>query len=62
MIFSLFFVTFHLDRTGFFTFIMPGSRDIAQVVQTVQTIQIDLQKFRFTELGLNMVFVIKNIV
>ena len=29
----------------FFTFIIPGSSDIAQVVQTVQ---IDLQKFRFT--------------
>ena len=32
----------------FATFIIAGSRDIAQVVQTVQ---IDLQKFRFTEQG-----------
>ena len=29
-------------------FILPGKRDIVQVVQTVQ---IDLQKFRFTEPG-----------
>ena len=39
------FGIFPLDRTGFFTFIIPGSRDIVQVVQTVQ---IDLQKFRIT--------------
>ena len=38
------------DRTSFFTFIIPGSRDIVQVVQTVQ---IDLQKFRFTAPGSN---------
>ena len=42
----------------FFTFIIPGSRDIVQVVQTVQ---IDLQKFRFTEPSSNLAFVIKNI-
>ena len=42
----------------FFTFIIPGSRDIAQVVQTVQ---IDLQKFRFTEHGSNLAFVLINI-
>ena len=38
------------DRTSFFTFIIPRSRDIVQVVQTVQ---IDLQKFRFTAPGSN---------
>ena len=37
---------------------IPGSRDIVQVVQTVQ---IDLQKFRFTEPGSNLAFVLKNI-
>ena len=42
----------------FVTFIIAESRDIAQVVQTVQ---IDLQKFRFTEQGSNLVFVLKNI-
>ena len=45
MIFRCFGI-FPLDRAGFFTFIIPGGRDIVQVVQTVQ---IDLQKFRFTE-------------
>ena len=49
---------FPFDRTSFFTFILPGSRDIVQVVQTVQ---IDLQKFRFTAPGLNLAFVLKNI-
>ena len=39
------------------TFIIPGSRDIAQVVKTVQ---IYLQKFRFTEQGSNLAFVLKN--
>ena len=52
------FAIFPLDRTDFFTFIIPGSRDIVQVVQTVQ---IDLQKFRFTEPGSNLAFVLKNI-
>ena len=52
------FVIFPLDRTGFVTLIIAGSRDIAQVVQTVQ---IDLQKFRFTEQGSNLAFVLKNI-
>ena len=42
----------------FVTFILPGSRDIAQVVQTVQ---IDLQMFRFTEQCSNLAFVLKNI-
>ena len=42
----------------FVTFIIAGSRDIAQVVQTVQ---IDLQKFRFTEQGSSLEFVLKNI-
>ena len=42
----------------FVTFIIPGSKDIEQVVQTVQ---IDLQKFRFSEQGLNLAFVLKNI-
>ena len=42
----------------FVTFIIAESRDIAQVVQTVQ---IDLQKFRFTEQGSNLAFVLKNI-
>ena len=40
----------------FFTFIIPGSRDTVQVVKTVQ---IDLQKFRFTEPGSNLAFVLK---
>ena len=44
MIFLCFRI-FPFDRTSFFTFIIPGSRDI---VQAVQTVQIDLQKFRFT--------------
>ena len=57
MIFHCFGI-FPLDRTGFVTFIIPGSRDIVQVVQTVQ---IDLQKFRFTESGSNLAFVLKNI-
>ena len=39
-------------------FIIPGSRAIVQVVQTVQ---IDLQKIRFTEPGLNVAFLLKNI-
>ena len=42
------FGIFPLDRACFFTFIIPGSRDTVQVVQTVQS---DIQKFRFTELG-----------
>ena len=41
-----YFGIFPLDRTDFFTIVIPGSRDIVQVVQTVQ---IDLQTFRFTE-------------
>ena len=53
------FGIFHFDRTSFFfTVIIPGSRDIVQVVQTVQ---IDLQKFRFTAPGSNLAFVLKNI-
>ena len=35
MIFRCFGI-FPLDCTGFFTFIIPGSRDIVQVVQTIQ--------------------------
>ena len=42
----------------FFTFIISGNRNIVQVVQTVQ---IDLQKFRFPEPGSNLAFVLKNI-
>ena len=42
----------------FVTFIIPGRRDIAQVVQTVK---IDLQNFCFTEQGSNLEFVLKNI-
>ena len=59
MIFRCFGI-FPVDRTGFlqFTFIIPGSRDIVHVVQTVQ---IDLQKFRFTEPGFNLAYVLKNI-
>ena len=49
---------FHLERTGFFTFIIPRSKDIAQVVQTVQ---IGLYKFLFTQPGSNLAFIIKNI-
>ena len=37
---------------------IPGSRDIVQVVQTVQ---IDLLKFRFTEPGPDLAFVLQNI-
>ena len=43
--FWLFFVVLEYSLS---TFIIAGSRDIARVVQTVQ---IDLQKFRFTEQG-----------
>ena len=50
------FGTLPLDRTGFFTLIIPRSRDIVQVVQTVQN---DLQNFRFTEQGTNYPFVLK---
>ena len=52
------FEIFPFDRTSFFTFIIPGSRDIVQVVQPVQ---IDLQKFRFTPPSSNLAFVLKNI-
>ena len=57
MIFRCFGI-FLLDRTGVFTLIIPGKRDIMQVVQIVQ---IDLQKFRFTEPGINLAFILKNI-
>ena len=43
----------------FSTFILSGSRDIVQVVQTIQ---IDLPTFRFTEPGSNLAFVPQNIV
>ena len=52
------FDIFPLDRIGFFTFKIPGCRDIVQVVQTVQ---INLQNFRFTEPGSNLASVLKNI-
>ena len=39
-------------------FILPGSRAIVQVVQTVQ---INVQKFRFTEPGWNLELFLKNI-
>ena len=42
----------------FFTFIIPGSRDIVPVVQTVQ---IDLQKFHFTESGKSLACILQNI-
>ena len=42
----------------FITFIIPESRGIAQVVQTVQ---IALQKCRFTESGSKLACVLKNI-
>ena len=58
MIFLCFGI-FPFDRTRFFTFIIPGSRDIMQVVQTVQ---IDLPKFRFTTPCSNVAFVLYNIV
>ena len=57
MIFLCFGI-FPFDRTSFFTFVIPGSRDILQVVQTVQ---IDLHKFRFTAPGSNLAFILKNI-
>ena len=58
--FSLFWniLIFPFDRTSYFTFIIPGSRDIVQVVQTVK---IDLQKFRFTAPGSDLAFVLKSI-
>ena len=40
------------------TFIIPESRDIVQVMQTIQ---VDLQKFRFTAPGSNLALVFKNI-
>ena len=49
---------FPLECTVFFISILPVSRDIVQVVQTNQ---IDLQKVRFTEPGSNLAFVLKNI-
>ena len=49
---------FPFERTSFFTFIISGSRNIDQVVQTVQ---IYLQKFRLTAPGSNLAFVLKNI-
>ena len=52
------FGIFPFDRTSFFTLIIPGSKYIVQVVQIVQ---IDLQKFRFTAPGSNLAFVLKNI-
>ena len=52
------FGIFPFDRTSYFTFIIPGSRDIVQVVKTVK---IDLQKFRFTAPGSNLAFVLTNI-
>ena len=58
LIIFLCFGIFPFDRAGFFTFIIPGSIDIVQVMQTVQ---IDLQKFRFTAPGSNLAFVLKNI-
>ena len=52
------FGIFPFDRTGvFFTFIIPGRGDIAQVVQTVE---IDLQNIPFTEPGSILEFVLKN--
>ena len=44
MIFHCFGI-FPLDHTGFFTFMIPGSGDIVQVVQTVL---IELQKGEIT--------------
>ena len=58
LVIFLYFGIFPFDRTSFLTFIIPGSRDIVQVVQTVQ---IDLQKFRFTAPGSNLAFILKNI-
>ena len=45
---------FPFDCTSLSTFIIPGWRDILQVVQIVQ---IDLQKFRFNAPGSNLAFV-----
>ena len=58
LVIFLCFGIFPFDRTSFFTFIIPGSRDIVQVVQTIQ---IDLQIFCFTASGSNLAFVLKNI-
>ena len=58
LVIFLCFGIFPFDRTSFLTFIIPGSRDIVQVVKTVQ---IDLQKFCFTAPGSNVTFVLKNI-
>ena len=59
--FRWFFVVLEYSlSTGldFSNFITPGSRTIVQVVQTVQT---DLQKFCFTKHGSNLAFFLKNI-
>ena len=52
------FGMFPLDWTDFFTFVIPVSRDIVRVVQIVQ---IDIQKFRFTEPSSKLALVLKNI-
>ena len=52
MIFLCFGI-FPVDSTSFHTFVITGSRDIVQVVQNVP---IDLQKFRFTVPGSNLAF------
>ena len=59
MIFRCFKI-FPLDRTGFFTFILPRSIHV-DIVQIVQTVQIDLQKCRFSEPGSSLACVLKNI-
>ena len=49
---------FPFNHTSFFTFIIPGSTDIVHVVQTVE---IDIQKFRCTAPGSNFGICPKNI-
>ena len=48
LVIFLCFGIFPFDRASFFTIIIPGTRDIVQVMQTVQ---IDLHKFRFNAPG-----------
>ena len=53
LVIFLCFGIFPFDLASFFTIIIPGTRDIVQVMQTVQT---DLHKFRFSAPGLNLAF------
>ena len=49
---------YSLSNVLVFTFMILGNRDLLQVVQTVQ---IDIQKFSLTESGSNLAFPLQNI-